>query len=76
MGRRGRKANANCGPTERMRWTTLKFRDWRRKALGQADRHLCLKPYWGKPDVRNFRGGGGDGVTASRIEAMGSKGTS
>jgi hypothetical protein len=19
-----------------------------------------LKPYWGKPDVRNFRGGGGD----------------
>ena len=21
---------------------------------------LCLKPYWGKPTVRNFRGGGGN----------------
>ena len=29
-------------------------------------RHLCLKPYWGKPDVRNFRGGGGN-VSYGRI---------
>ena len=32
-GKQGRKARANCSPTERMRWTTLKFRGGRRKAM-------------------------------------------
>jgi RNA-directed DNA polymerase len=27
-----------------------------------TDTHIFLKPYWGKPAVRNFRGGAGDGV--------------
>ena len=39
--------------------------------LGQAraDR-LALKPYWGKPAVRNLRGGGGDvGIIRSPVRA-------
>ena len=42
-----------------------------RSSLGQApsDR-LALKPYWGKPTVRNFRGGGGDvGIMRSPVRA-------
>jgi hypothetical protein len=33
----------------------LHWRSWPRREAG-------LKPYWGKPTVRNFRGGGGDEV--------------
>jgi hypothetical protein len=42
-----------------------------RRPLGKApaDR-LALKPYWGKPTVRNFRGGGGDvGIIRSPVRA-------
>jgi hypothetical protein len=42
-----------------------------RSSLGQAltDR-LALKPYWGKPAVRNFRGGGGNvGIIRSPVRA-------
>ena len=42
-----------------------------RSSLGQApaDR-LTLKPYWGKPAVRNFRGGGGNvGIIRSPVRA-------
>ncbi len=31
----------------------------------------CLKPYWGKPDVRNFREGGWKRDHGSRTEAHG-----
>jgi hypothetical protein len=42
-----------------------------RASCGQAltDR-LTLKPYWGKPAVRNFRGGGGNvGIIRSPVRA-------
>jgi len=42
-----------------------------RSSLGKApaDR-LTLKPYWGKPTVRNFRGGGGNvGIIRSPVRA-------
>ena len=42
-----------------------------RASRGQAltDR-LTLKPYWGKPAVRNFRGGGGNvGIIRSPVRA-------
>ena len=39
-------------------------------------RHLGLKPYWGKPDVRNFREGGGnvakDGCLRRRLNDIAS----
>jgi len=40
-------------------------------APGQArSERLTFKPYWGKPDVRNFRGGGGDvGIMRSPVRA-------
>ena len=41
-------------------------------SAGQArsDR-LALKPYWGKPDVRNFRGGDGNvGIIRSPVRAI------
>jgi hypothetical protein len=32
---------------------------------------LALKPYWGKPAVRNFRGGDGDvGIIRSPVRAI------
>ena len=32
---------------------------------------LALKPYWGKPAVRNFRGGDGDvGIMRSPVRAI------
>ncbi len=39
--------------------------------LGQAGSDmLALKPYWGKPNVRNFRGGGGNvGIIRSPVRA-------
>jgi hypothetical protein len=60
-----RKASANRGSPERMRRTPLKIMEGQGKAMGQAERHLCLKPYRGKPDVRNFRGGAGNGRDGS-----------
>jgi hypothetical protein len=40
-----------------------------RPGQARADR-LALKPYWGKPAVRNFRGGGGDvGIIRSPVRA-------
>ena len=40
-----------------------------RPGQARADR-LALKPYWGKPTVRNFRGGGGDvGIIRSPVRA-------
>ena len=57
----------------RAAWTQVPLRNQTRlgeishcgsvKAAGQGRRALltaCLKPYWGKPAVRNFRGGGGN----------------
>jgi len=39
-----------------------------RKALSDM---LALKPYWGKPAVRNFRGGDGDvGIIRSPVRAI------
>src|SRR5206468_9348375 len=39
-----------------------------RKALSDM---LTLKPYWGKPTVRNFRGGDGDvGIIRSPVRAI------
>jgi hypothetical protein len=42
-----------------------------RPLLGQASAdRLTLKPYWGKPTVRNFRGGGGNvGIIRSPVRA-------
>ncbi len=37
------------------------------------EKNYRLKPYWGNPDIRNFRGGDGNRVMASRIEEMFSK---
>jgi hypothetical protein len=39
--------------------------------FGQArSERLALKPYWGEPTVRNFRGGGGDvGIIRSPVRA-------
>jgi hypothetical protein len=31
--------------------------------------YLSLKPYWGKPNVRNFRGGTGN-IEAARVSAQ------
>ena len=40
----------------------------RRQALSDK---LALKPYWGKLDVRNFRGGDGDvGIIRSPVRAI------
>ena len=40
----------------------------RRQALSDT---LALKPYWGKPAVRNFRGGDGDvGIIRSPVRAI------
>ena len=41
----------------------------RRAGQAGSDR-LALKPYWGEPAVRNFRGGGGDvGIIRSPVRA-------
>ena len=41
----------------------------RRPGQAGSDR-LILKPYWGKPAVRNFRGGGGNvGIIRSPVRA-------
>jgi len=42
--------------------------EFSRKALSDM---LALKPYWGKPAVRNFRGGDGDvGIIRSPVRAI------
>ena len=42
--------------------------EFSRKALSDK---LTLKPYWGKPAVRNFRGGDGDvGIIRSPVRAI------
>ena len=42
--------------------------EFSRKALSDM---LALKPYWGKPTVRNFRGGDGDvGIIRSPVRAI------
>src|SRR6266508_1131507 len=42
--------------------------EFSRKALSDM---LTLKPYWGKPAVRNFRGGDGDvGIIRSPVRAI------
>jgi hypothetical protein len=51
-------------------WMQTMRRDWApgRKAL--SDR-LALKPYWGKPAVRNFRGDDGNvGIIRSPVRAI------
>ena len=53
--------------TERM--SGVDFNSWLlRQALSDM---LALKPYWGKPAVRNFRGGDGDvGIIRSPVRAI------
>jgi hypothetical protein len=50
---------SNCGPVGGMQtWGFLPAR-----ATGRGEviaRHQGLKPYWGQPTVRNFRGGAGN----------------
>ena len=42
----------------------------RRPGQAGSDR-LALKPYWGKPTIRNFRGGDGDvGIIRSPVRAI------
>ena len=51
----------------RMPGASLRLRPCR-KALSDM---LALKPYWGKPAVRNFRGGDGDvGIIRSPVRAI------
>src|SRR5215475_14386779 len=59
-GRRTRvsKAGANAHRSAGMSGIRLKRGALRRKAPDRTAWCLSLKPYWGKPTVRNFRGGG------------------
>ena len=58
---------ANLAALEGMPGAGLTFR-----RSGQAgSERLILKPYWGKPAVRNFRGGDGDvGIMRSPVRAI------
>jgi hypothetical protein len=49
------------------RWRT--WLSWRisRGSRRRSSWNSCLKPYWGKPAVRNFRGGGGNGMPSRRL---------
>src|SRR5262247_2739669 len=52
------KAGANATRSAGMSGIRLKRGVWWRKAPDRTAWCLSLKPYWGKPTVRNFRGGG------------------
>lgn len=42
--------------------------NWQQEGSG---RRYCLKPYWGKPAVRNFREGGGNiGIIEAQLAPL------
>ncbi len=63
------KARANCVGRWRMWGSHLSHRPTWEDSLLNCSGAWNLKPYWGKPAVRNFRGGGWKRGHGSRTEA-------
>ena len=70
--RLGRGVSEGLGKPSRLSvhaWVRLKLTVYSGRPSAELQGDWCLKPYWGKPNVRNFREGGWKRDYGSRTEA-------